>query len=138
MFLVTREQRQKTGDPAFVDRVMTHFRRYHAEAVAILPDDVLRRRVTHGIERGRTYGLTWEYSLTVFLAHMMRIHPEFDRHPAIQRELHDPARGEPDERIDALATHVSEQAWDEAAQQGDPEAYWSAIGAPTPRQGAPR
>ncbi|AKT43484.1 hypothetical protein [Chondromyces crocatus] len=135
MFLVTREQRQKTGDPAFVDRVVTHFRRYHTEAVAILSDDLLRRRVAHGIERGRAYGLTWEYSLTVFVAHMMRIHPEFDRYPAIQRELFNPDHGEPDERIDALTYAVSEKAWDEAASQSDPEAYWIALGLPTPDEG---
>lgn len=135
MFHISREQRQKVGDPAFVQRVVTHFRRYHLEAIHTLPEEVLRRRVEHGIEKGRSYGLTWEYSLTVFVAHMIRIHPEFDRQPAIQRELRNPARGTPDERIDALATYVKPEEWEEAARQGDAEAYWRAIGAPTPGKG---
>ncbi len=136
MLLVSQKQRQRVGDPAFVQRVVDHFRRYHLEAVYRLPDEVLRRRVVHGIEKGRSYGLTWEYSLTVFVAHMIRINPEFDKHPAIQRELQSPARGEPDERIDAMATYVTASEWEEAARQCDAEAYWRAIGAEAPPPGA--
>jgi len=131
MLLVSRAQRQQVGDPAFVERVVEHFRRYHIEAVYMLPDDVLRKRVAHGIERGRSYGLTWEYSLTVFVAHMMRINPEFDKHAAIQRVLHD-ASIEPDERINELPAMVSDEEWEEAGRQCDPETYWQQIGAPTP------
>lgn len=138
MLLVTREQRQKAGEPAFVQRVVDHFRRCHEEAVLELSDQVLRERVVHGLAKGRSYGLTWEYSLTVFVAHMLRINPEFDKHPAIQRELTDPARGAPDERIDKLVAYVSDEAWDEASRRVDPEVYWRSIHAPTPRGGGER
>jgi hypothetical protein len=132
MLVLSRAQREKVGDPAFVERVMTHLRRYHLEAIYKLPVEVLRRRVSAGIEKGRGHGLTWEYSLTVFVAHMIRIHPRFDEQPAIARELRNPERGEPDERIDALGTYVTPEAWEQAARLGDPEDYWRAIGAPTP------
>jgi hypothetical protein len=134
MLLISREQREKAGEPAFVDRVVRHFRRYHMEAVCALPDEVLRRRVVHGIARGRSYGLTWEYRLTVFVAHMIRINPEFDKQPAIQRALRDP-NVEPDRRIDALAANVTPDEWEAAARQCEPEAYWRAAGAPAPDGG---
>ncbi|XXT21214.1 hypothetical protein WME94_06575 [Sorangium sp. So ce429] len=134
MLLVSRAQREQVGEPAFVDRVVAHFLRYHLEAVHMLPDDVLRRRVEHGIAKGRGYGLTWEYSLTVFVAHMIRIHPRFDEHPAVQRELRDPSR-EPDRRIDALVENLTPDEWEDAASRGDPEAYWRDVGAGAPPGG---
>lgn len=128
MLLVTRQQRQDIGEPAFVQRVVTHFQRYHMEAVYEWPEDLLRKRIEHCIARGRTWGLSWEYSLTVFAAHMIRIHPEFDQQPDIRRELGNAAHGAPDERIDALPGHVPNRAWDEAQKRSDPEAYWQTVG----------
>lgn len=126
---LTRAQRQAIGDPAFVQRVFAHFHRFHPEDVDELRDRVLRRRIRHGIAKGRSYGLTWEYSLTVFVAHMIRLNPEFDQHPAVQRALQDPALP-PDQRIDALYTAVTAEQWEEAARRGDPAAYWRPIDAP--------
>lgn len=131
MLTIRKEQREKLGDPEFIERVVTHFKRYHLEAVYDLPDDVLRKRIAHGIEKGRRYGLTWEYSLTVFVAHMIRIHPDFDEQPAIHRELCSPDHAEKD-KMEALVMNVPESAWDEAEQRGDPKAYWARIGASAP------
>ena len=128
MLLVTRQQRQEIGEPAFVQRVVTHFQRYHMDAVYEWPEDLLRKRIEHCIARGRTWGLTWEYSLTVFAAHMIRIHPEFDQQPDIRRELGNATHGAPDERIDALPGYVPNRAWDEAQKRSDPEAYWQTVG----------
>ncbi len=128
MLLVTRQQREEIGEPAFVQRVLTHFQRYHMEAVYEWPEELLRKRIEHCITRGRTWGLTWEYSLTVFAAHMIRIHPQFDQQPDIRRELGNAAHGVPDERIDALPGHVPNRAWDEAQERSDPEAYWRTVG----------
>lgn len=128
MLLVTRQQRQTVGEPAFVQRVMTHFQRYHIEAVYEWPEELLRKRIEHCLARGRKWGLTWEYSLTVFAAHMIRIHPEFDEQPDIHRELGNAAHGLPDERIDALPAYVRARAWDEAQEKSDPELYWKSVG----------
>lgn len=128
MLLVTRQQREEIGEPAFVNRVVTHFKRYHLEAIYKWPEELLRERIEHCLARGRQWGLTWEYSLTVFSAHMIRIHPEFDKQADIGRELGNAAHGSPDERIDALPAYVPERAWDEAQKQSDPEVYWQAVG----------
>jgi hypothetical protein len=134
MLLVTRQQRQQVGEPAFVNRVVTHFQRYHIEAICEWPEELLRKRIEHCIARGRKWGLTWEYSLTVFAAHMIRIHPEFDEEPDLRRELGNSAHGTPDERIDALPGHVPDQAWIDAEKRGDPEAYWQAMGLGLPKK----
>jgi hypothetical protein len=129
---LTTAQRQKMGDPAFVQRVMNHLKRYHLEDVYLLTDPVLHRRIVHGIEKGRGYGLTWAYSLTVFVSHMIRVNPQLDEHPAVRRALQDPAVP-PDERIDRLAYAVSRSEWEEVGRWGDPAAYWKPIDAsPSP------
>ena len=128
MLLVGRQQRQEMGEPAFVDRLVTHFQRYHLEAICEWPEELLKKRLQHCLERGRKWGLTWEYTLTVFAAHMIRIHPEFDEQPEIRQELGSNMRGEPDERIDLLVAYVRPGAWDEAERRGDPEVYWRGIG----------
>lgn len=92
---------------------------------------MLRRRIRHGIAKGRGYGLTWEYSLTVFVAHMIRINPEFDKQPAVQQALRDTALP-PDERVDALVTAVGRQEWEQAAHTVDAATYWQTIDAPSP------
>jgi hypothetical protein len=131
MLRITRDQREKVGEPAFVERVAQHFHLFHLEIIHFLPDLVLRKRIRHGLAQGRSYGLTWEYSLTVFVAHMFRIHPEFHLQPAIHRGLTDEAVA-PDDRINTLPAVVKDSDWEEAASRGDPEAYWQAIGAPSP------
>jgi hypothetical protein len=121
-----REQRQKLGDPPFVDRTMEYFKRHYLEHVYTLEDDELRRRVRHGIDKARGYGLTWESSLTIFVAHMLTINPKFDEQRAIHEVLVDPAIPG-DERMEALLGLVEDEDWDEAEKQCDPEEYWRTI-----------
>jgi hypothetical protein len=128
MLLVTRQQRQVVGESAFVDRVVEHFQRYHMDAIYLWSEELLRKRIEHCLVRGRKWGLTWEYSLTVFTAHMIRIHPEFDEQLDIHRELGNSDHGAPDERIDALPGHVPDDAWEEAQAKSDPEEYWRSVG----------
>jgi hypothetical protein len=123
MMTMKREQRRAAGNSTFVDRMVSHMRNYHAETVAALSDRELRSRVRHGIERGRTHGLTWEYSLASFVGHMFEICPEFDKHPAIERVLRDESI-EVNRRVDALLGYVTDDEWEEAAKQCDAEAYW--------------
>jgi hypothetical protein len=128
---VSRAQREIVGDPAFIDRVVFHFKRYRIDYVHHLADHVLRRRIVHGIEKGRSYGLTWEYSLTVFVAHMFGINPEWHLQPALHRALVDEALA-PDLRMDALFGQVTDDDWEEAAVHCDAEAYWQRIDATAP------
>lgn len=131
MLRITREQREKVGEPAFVSRLVQHFQLHHLEIIYFLPEPVLRRRLRDGLVKARSYGLTWEYNLTVFVAHMFRIHPEFHLQTTIHRVLTDPAIP-PDDRINAMPELVSGNDWEEASRRGDPEDYWRALGAPRP------
>jgi hypothetical protein len=128
MLLISRGQRQKAGDPAFVARVVQHLELYHFEEFCRIPEKVLTKRVAHCLERARAHGMTFEQTLTIFTTNMMRVNPEFDRQPDIARLLADTSRGE-FERLKALISEVPEEAWDEAEQQGDPEAYWREVDA---------
>lgn len=128
MIRITQTQREKVGNPAFVDRIAFHIRRYRPEDIHGIPEAVLRRRIEHGVEKGRSYGLTWEYSLTVFVAHMIGINPAFDEQPAVHRGLLNPELP-PDERIDALIAAVSDEEWEEAGRRCNPAAYWQPIDA---------
>jgi hypothetical protein len=128
MLLVTQKQREQTGEPAFVARLVFHFQRYHLETIYLLPEELLQKRLEHCLVRGRKWGLTWEYSLTVFAAHMMTIHPEFDEQPEIRAALGNASLGEPDERIDELPANVPDEAWDAAEARGNPEIYWHSVG----------
>lgn len=126
MFAIKREQRQKMGEPAFIDRTAEWFREYHLSHVWDLDDDELRMRVRHGVDKARSYGLTWESSLTIFVSHMLTINPDFDRHPAVQAVLVDPEIPG-DEKMQALLGLVDDDEWEEAAKQCDPREYWDAV-----------
>ena len=114
---------QPLAEAAFVNRVVQHLREYHASVVERLPDDMLRERVRYGLSRARQYGLSWESSLTAFVALMFEIAPNFDEHPRIQYVLRD-ERVPPNSRIDALQERVSEQDWEEAEQRYDEDAWF--------------
>jgi hypothetical protein len=124
--LIKREQRERMGDPAFVDRTVDRLRTYFLQHVYMLDVDELRFRVRHAIEKARSYGLTYESSITTFVAHMMTVNPAFDEHPAVQRALRDPDVA-PDGRMTAMMATVSDMDWEEAARQRDRAAYWAEV-----------
>jgi len=126
MLVFKRAQRQKMGEPAFIDRTAAHMREFHLPQVYHLEDDELRFRVRHGVEKARRYGLTWESSLTIFVSHMTTIHPAFDEQPAIQAVLTD-VTIPGDEKMQALLGLVEDDEWEEAANQGDPAEYWKRL-----------
>src|SRR5258708_7547093 len=121
---------QPVTEAAFEERVIEYLRAEHAEAVvelstgtvtlAELPDEPLRQTVRARLERARAYGMTWESTLTSFVALTFVVAEHFDDQPAIHRVLSDD-QIEPDLRIDQLW----EQTTDEAAiiKRLD-EAWW--------------
>ncbi|UQA56817.1 hypothetical protein [Polyangium aurulentum] len=128
MLLITREQRQKTGDPAFVARVVQYLRMFHLAEMAHLSDEILSNRVEHCIEKARAHGLTYERTLTVFTANMLRLNPEFAQQPVLARILADTSRPE-EERVQALVFEASPRDWEEAAKRCDADAYWKNVDA---------
>lgn len=125
--LIIRKEQMEAFEPqaeaAFVDRVVMHLREEHAEAVGRLPDDVLQEMINNGLARGRKYGLSWESSLTAFVALMFEIAPNFDEHPRIQQVLRDESVP-PDSRIDMLLERISDQDWEEAERRYDANAWF--------------
>ena len=126
MLAIKREQRQKVGEPAFEDRTVEYCRLVIGHHVEMLDDRELLLRVRHCIAKARSYGLTWESSISIFVTHMLSINPEFDKHPAIQRVLQDEAIPV-DDRMAAMLGFVFDDDWDEAATQCDPKEYWAKI-----------
>jgi hypothetical protein len=136
MLAIKKAQREAMGEPEFVERTIAFIKRRYPGWVYPLSDDELKMRVLHGIEKGRSYGLTWEQSLVVFVTHMLTIGPEFDKQPAIQRVLRDSSIDPPDRRMEALqGRDVSDEDWDQSCAMCDREEYWSYV---RERMGAPR
>lgn len=123
MLKIRLQQADALAASAFVDRTVAHLRRFHPAVVAPLSELELRRRVAHCIDRGRGHGLTWEYSLTVFVAHMMTLCPTFDAHPDVARVLA-ASPLPPDERMDALLRELPDATWQQIADTCDAADYW--------------
>lgn len=128
MLLITRQQRQITGDPAFVTRLVRHLRLYYFVELCLLTDEVLRNRVEHCIAKARAHGLTYENSLTIFTAHMLRINPAFAEQPDLARILADTSRPE-EKRMEALVFEATPDEWEDAAQRCDAVEYWKNVDA---------
>src|SRR5690349_11966412 len=106
---------QPITDKLLVERIVQHLHENHVEAIGRLPDDILREMVGNGVTRARSHVLTWESSLTHFVALMFEIAPHLDQHPAIRRVLRE-ASVPPDERMDLLDKGISEEEWEEAQE----------------------
>jgi hypothetical protein len=126
MLKIRPQQADAVAASAFVDRTVAHVRRFHPRAVAGLTELELRARVVHCLARARGRGLTWEYSLTVFVAHMLTLCPTFDEHPEVARVLGGSPLP-PDERMDELLREVPDAAWQQIAERCDGGAYWRRV-----------
>lgn len=126
MLLITKDQRQKVGDPAFVSRILRHIKLYYPLEFFQFTDEELSRRIAHCVEVGRANGFTFERSLTMFTANMLRINPKFYEQPAIGRILADSSKPE-HKRLESAVVDVTGRDWDEAERQCDAKAYWKDI-----------
>jgi hypothetical protein len=113
---------QRSVDQAFVQRVCHHLRDHHPKAIEGLDIASLDKRVTYGIERARSYGLTAQNALAAFVTLMFEIGPAFDEQTDIQCVLRDPLIG-PNDRMEALPFLVRIGAWEEAGQTAIPDAW---------------
>jgi hypothetical protein len=120
------------ADEQFADRVIAYVRRKHARAVvrlvngptlvARLSDETLMKMVQLGIERARSYDLTWESSITTFVTLMFTVAPNFDRHQPIVAALQN-AEFPADERMQKLWTRITSTNWEEARNNYDVSAW---------------
>ncbi len=119
-------------DAAFEGRVTKYLRENHTDVVVRLPsgtltvkqipDETLHKMVRNGLTRAHRYGLSWQSTLTAFVALMFEIAPNFDKQPVIQEVLKD-ERVTPNERIDVLTERTSDGDWDEAERSYNSSAW---------------
>jgi hypothetical protein len=123
---------QPVADAQFVQRIVDYLRKRQSSTVVRLPqgptlifrlpDALLRKMVQDGVSRARSYGLTWESSITGFVVLMFRVAPNFDQHPAINRALTDEQMA-PDARIQKLLEVTTSADWWEAKERYDPTVW---------------
>lgn len=132
MLKVDKRQLQMLDDAlesAYARELARYMRAEHEAAVAGLSDEELLRRVTIGIAKARGYGITWDSSITGFVAIMFEVAPTFDEQPAIQKVLTDRSVP-PDVRVDALWKRTTEEDWVEAERLAEgAERFWLQDGA---------
>lgn len=119
---------QPVAEAAFIRRVSDYLREYHSHVAVQLSDGVtiidqipeskLHQLIQNGAARARNYGLTTESALVSFIVVMFTTAPNFDNHPLIQRLLKD-EKFAPDDRIDRLWHHISEQNWEKVKADYD-------------------
>lgn len=113
------------GRAAYARDLARYLRAEHEDAVRSLGDEDLLRRVHLGIARAEGHGMTWDSTITAFVAMMFEIAPTFDEQPGIRRVLTD-GQIAPDLRVDALWKRTTAEDWEEAARLGaTAEAFWT-------------
>ncbi len=117
--LVIREQQmeilQRHAEDDFVERLTAHLRENQDAETYQLSDAELRARVERGIEKARSYGLTWEKPIAFFVQLMFSVAPDFDVQDNIWVILTDDFE-EPNEKMDYLLENTTDEDWEEAAE----------------------
>ena len=123
---------QPVADAEFVERLAVHVRAEHADAPVFLPegettvglltDERLHEMVRRGVERARSYGITWESTLGAFVTIMFVAAPNFDEHPLIRRVLSD-EKVDANARVERLWELTTEENWEVVAQNYDASAW---------------
>lgn len=116
-------------EAAYVRDMAAYLRREHADDVAALSDEELDRRAAIAIARALKYDLTWDSSITAFVAIMFSVAPNFDEQPAIRAVMNDESVP-PNLRIDALWPRTTDDDWEEAARlaSGSGDDFWRSGG----------
>jgi hypothetical protein len=117
MIQIRRDQMdafQRKLDERLVRELSSILRSDRPDLTAGLAEDTLRHRVSRGVDRGRSHGLTEEGSLLAFVTMMLQFGPRFDEHPRIARVLSE-ARPAPDALMAVLTLLVPDRVWEELA-----------------------
>ena len=140
MLTIRREQLEAfrpVTEAEFTGRIADHLRSKHSRSVLRLrksptllerlSDELLREMVRNGIERARSYGLSWESSISGFVVLMFTVAPNFDQHPIVQRVL-TASEVAPDERMKLILSEMKSSNWQEAKDRYDSSAWQSQSG----------
>lgn len=101
---------QSEADRRFELRVVVHLQEFHAREVAGLGSEQIKRRVREAAARARAYGMTWQSTITAFVAYTFVLAERFDDNPSIQKILADDGT-EPNARIDRLLREMRHSHW---------------------------
>jgi hypothetical protein len=118
LFFELRPEHVKAFEPMveaeFATQLMQYIRERHGPTLDGVSDDVLLRRVTFGLSRARSFGLSIEADLAAFVGLMFAISPTFYLQSRMNRIL---TRNDldADRRIPVLISETTDQDWDEAA-----------------------
>ena len=123
---------QTAAEENFERRIAAHLREKYAKTIVSLPDKklpvdelpegTLLSLVRTGIERARTYGLSFESSIAAFSAIMFEVAPNFDTHKLSQVILND-ENTEPNARLDELLEILTEGNWETIRKTYDAAAW---------------
>jgi hypothetical protein len=95
-------------DKRFSSRLFATFR--GLRCFAKCGDEELLRRIDAGIVRGRSYGLTWEWSIATFVGWTLLFGSRFDSHPRIRHFL-TLTEVSPDERVALVNDVIPPDEW---------------------------
>lgn len=107
----------------FVRSVTEHIREENPERVADYPDSLLEEMVRTGINRAKSRGFERPEDLSAFVAVMFEIAPNFDEQTDISKILDDD-QTPVEQKLDQLFELVSEEAWEEAEENYDADAWF--------------
>lgn len=104
---------QPLTDGRFVDSIINDLWTLFPEDVRDLNDEPLVEQVYAGVQKGRSYGLSWDSSLRQFAMLSVLVGPDFDRHRKVRRILADEARP-PNERMEVVLAEMKDDEWQKA------------------------
>lgn len=124
---------RRAADAGFLDRLVEHLRKEHADVpvrlstarrttLGQLPEDILRELVRLGVAKARSYGMTWESTITGFVALMFVAAPNFDDLPQVAEMLREP-RVHPERRLDYFVQNADFETWQMIQFCYDPAAW---------------
>lgn len=107
------EAMKPLADSVLYKNIYDHVRNDSELDITSLSEKELMSVIKKGVDKGRSYGLTWCSSLTAFVALTILISPNFDQYPPAQQILTD-EKIEANERPVTLADELTEEQWKQA------------------------
>lgn len=115
----------KKSDEEFVEFLAAHVKEEYPNKSSEYDEETLRAIVRSGIERAESHDIRAAEDITAFISVMFEIAPNFDEQPQIKAVLDD-ENFPPGDRIDRLGSPaVSEEAWNEAEENYNEDAWFS-------------
>lgn len=107
----------------FVGFIIEHLREEHYDYVTEIPDRLLKPMVEAGLKRAKGHGFSTSAHLTTYVVWMFTMAPNFDEQPQIAQILKNDVIL-PQEKLNYLMADEMEQAWEEAQDNFDEDAWF--------------